>query len=271
MARKDTPPLRAKKPRHALPLPPAVHTMASDEALPIIARAAEGRVLVSFSGGKDSVGCVLQLRRYFEHVHLFHMYTVPGLRIVEEALTYYEALWQTRITRVAHPILMDHLEKKLWQPWHRYPLIDRWGPEVPTYADVFREVRRDLGWDKRVPMAVGIRMDDSIFRQSSLKRTGCYNANRNTLYPIFDWSRAKLREELIATGTRLAPDYRICGRSFSGNGLDFRYIEPVRRHYPDDWVRLLQWFPALEAEYWRYEFARRHRSRALRESTTFSL
>lgn len=254
-----------------LNLPDNIHSMPSKEALPIVARECGGRALVSFSGGKDSVGCVLALREHFDKLHLFHMYTVPGLRIVEETLTYYERLWGLRITRVPHFIFHKHLKEGVFQAWHRLPIIDWWDPQDFTYDEMCEWIMADLGWPAEAPMAVGIRYDDSIFRQASLRKTGCYNANRNTLYPIFDWSRADLRAKLIETQTRLGPEYRFCGRSFSGNGLDYRYIAPLKQHYPDDYERLRYWYPMLDAELMRYEFSRLRAERGRRSLKKFSL
>jgi len=265
----------ARKPPRArfnVQVPTEIHGMSSDQALPILCDIFKGRALVSFSGGKDAVGVVLALRAAgFDDLHLYHMYGVPGLRLVEQGLRYYEALWQTRITRVAHPGLHAQLENREFQPWHRYALIEMWGPEVMSFDDLSREVRRDLGWSKEVPTAVGVRMDDSIFRAAALRKSGVYNRTRNVLYPVFDWSRDRLRQAFIDTGTRLAPDYRFLGRSFSGDGIDFRFVYHLRKHYPDDYQRLRLWFPCIGAELARYLFSFRAQERAMSAATSFTL
>ena len=50
------------RPRPALSLPENIHTLPIPDALKIICDKADGRALVSFSGGKDAVGCVLALK-----------------------------------------------------------------------------------------------------------------------------------------------------------------------------------------------------------------
>jgi 3'-phosphoadenosine 5'-phosphosulfate sulfotransferase (PAPS reductase)/FAD synthetase len=261
----------AKGNRFGVVIPETIHAMSSAEALPILAERCEGRVLVSFSGGKDSVAAVLALRPHFPEMHLYHMYTLPGLRIVEEGLQYFERLWGLRITRVPHPFVWEALQQGFWQPYHRLPLLERFGIEVATYDEVAREVRRDLGWSKAVPQAVGIRMDDSIFRAAGLKKTGAYQRSRHVIYPVFDWTRAQLRNTLIETGTRLPPEYRFFGRSFSGDGLDYKFIAPLKAHYPDDYARIRRWFPCIDAEIHRYEFQRRREKQAKLRRTSFSL
>jgi hypothetical protein len=260
-----------KKSRFGVEIPQEIHSMSSDEALPIISKAVGGRVLVSFSGGKDSVGCVLALREHFPDMQLYHMYTIPGLRLVEEGLTYYERLWGQRIIRLPDPWLWRSYQDFAFQPYHRVPLIKRFEPVTTSYDEIAREIRRDLGWTKEVPQAVGIRADDSIFRAAALKKSGAYQRTRHVIYPVFDWTRHKLRAELIRTGTRLSPDYAIMKRSFSGEGLDFRFIEPIRKHYPDDYAKMKEYWPLLDAELMRYIYQRRRDQVAMRQVSGFTL
>jgi hypothetical protein len=266
-------PKRVRPAKHALDLPPTIHTMSSDEALPLIAAACGGRCLVSFSGGKDAVASVLALKAAgFTELHLYHLYLVPGLRMVEQSLTYYERLWQTRITRLPHPEMYRALAMAAWQPWHRVPLLERWdAPTTLTFDDMAREVRRDLGWSAKVPQAVGIRMDDSIFRKQALTHSGVYQRHRNVIYPVFDWTRTRVRDALITHQVRLPPEYAFFGRSFSGDGWDYKFIAPLKAHYPDDFERMCQWYPLLRAEWYRYEFSKQRDRAAARRRTTFAL
>lgn len=237
-----------------------IHSTPSRDALPRFAKLTRGRALVSFSLGKDSVAAVLALREAgFTELHLFYMYSVPGLRLVEEGLAYYEDLWGTRITRLPAPTLHARLGAKVLQPLHRYPMIDLWGPVRYDYDDVAGFIRTDLGWPDSVPMAVGIRAADSIFRRSALKKSGVYNVRRNVLHPVFDWSNDDLEAAFTRTRTFLPPDYHLFGLSL--DGLDYRFIEPLKRYYPDDYARLCEWYPLLPSNLARYAFAKRRAER----------
>ena len=59
------------------------------------------------------------------------------------------------------------------------------------------------------------------------------------------------RREIRAAGLKLSPEYRLFGRSF--DGLDYRFLRPIRDHYPADYDRIREFFPLVEAELHRYE------------------
>ncbi len=44
------------------------------------------------------------------------------------------------------------------------------------------------------------------------------------------------------------------GHSF--DGLDYRFIEPLSRHAPEDYTRDLDWFPLAELELLRHDLTR---------------
>lgn len=59
-------------------------------------------ILLSFSGGKDSIAMWLYLREHFEIIPYF-LYWVPGLSFVEESMAYYEDFFDTEIVKCLTP------------------------------------------------------------------------------------------------------------------------------------------------------------------------
>ena len=51
---------------------------------------------------------------------------------------------------------------------------------------------------------------------------------------------------------KLPVDYELFGRTF--DGLDYRFVRPLRDKLPDDYDQVLKYFPAVEMEFMRYEF-----------------
>lgn len=242
----------ARKARQ-LDVPPEIHGWPSAKVMEHVARLSGGRMVMSFSCGKDSVGAVLAARDYFPQMELVFLYYVPDLRIQEEALAYYEGLWGKRIHRLPFPATWLWLRNRVHQTFIRnVALRARVIPKF-EYSDLVAWLLDDLGWPPNTPQGVGVRTVDSIFRSAALRHVGGYNRRRNIVYPIYDWSQDQLLAKLDATGTKLPADYHIFGRSFPG--IDFRSIAPLAEHYPDDWQRVLAYFPTLKAELLRYEFA----------------
>ena len=69
--------------------------------------------------------------------------------------------------------------------------------------------------------------------------------------PTWDWSKDKLLDTIERSGISLPVDYLWFGRSF--DGLDYRFLGPLKRHAPRDYAKVLEWFPLADIEVWRHE------------------
>jgi hypothetical protein len=108
---------------------------------------------------------------------------------------------------------------------------------------------RDVG--EGVFAVSGVRAADSPDRRVAIKRHGPVNHARRSFFPVYDWNKARLLDEIRASGLRLSPEYRLFGRSF--DGIDYRFVRPIRDHYPADYDRIRAFFPLIDVELHRYE------------------
>jgi hypothetical protein len=223
----------------------------SDDLCRYVARLTGGRVLLSFSCGKDALGGYLQLRRHFTTIDLLYLYLIPGLSFVEEALAYYEQTFGQHITRLPHPSLYRMLNEGLYQTPDRYEVIRQLDLPDFDYDDCYRVYREDHGLDESVFAASGVRAADSPDRRVAIKRHGPVNYSRRSFFPVYDWNKARLLDEIRASGIKLSGEYRLFGRSF--DGIDYRFIKPIRDQYPADYERIKQFFPLIDVELHRYE------------------
>lgn len=209
-------------------------------------------VLLGFSGGKDSVCTWLRLREYFPRViPIFHYY-LPGLEFVEAALRYYEGFFDQRIIRLPHPGLMDMLRYGAFQGPGRYQVCEWWNYARANFREQADWIAEDHGIAQEDAwMAVGLRSADSVLRRVMFQAHGVVNPNQRKFYPLADHKKADLIAMLDVSGIRLAPDYAIIPRSFDGVAVE--YLRPIREHYPRDFARILEWFPLVEAEFYREE------------------
>ena len=83
-------------------------------------------------------------------------------------------------------------------------------------------------------------------------RTGAINWKEKKFYSNWDWTKEALIAEMRKAGVKLPVDYWIFGRSF--DGLDYRFIAPVKRHFPEDYGKLLEYYPLMDSELMRAEF-----------------
>lgn len=230
------------------------HFATSDDLCRHIADMSGDTALVSFSCGKDAIASWCQCRRYFKRLVPFYLYLVPGLQFVEQGLRYFEGRFETPIIRVPHPSLPRMLRELVFQSPERVQDIDR--AELPrlTYEQVEAHVRK-VADAPNAYVAIGTRTADSPNRLTNVRRYGAANHKRRSFLPVFDWRMDDVIACIERERIRLPVDYRLFGRSF--DGIDYRFLEPIRREFPDDYRRILDWFPMAEIEIKRREFAAR--------------
>lgn len=223
----------------------------SDELCKLIAEQQKGVTLFRFSCGKDAIGSMIQLKRYFHTIIPIYHYLHPNLEFINNSLAYYEDYFKLKILRVPNQKLYKHINSGLYQDletWNNHLSYD-----LPNFDndEVNERVKLEMGVDKYVKTAIGVRASDSLNRQMSIKKHGSINEGRKTYFPIYDWNMERLTNEIIKEGVKLPIDYRIWGKSF--DGLDYRFIKPLKEHFPNDYEKLKDFFPLIEVEIKRYE------------------
>lgn len=206
-------------------------------------------VLVAFSTGKDALACEAALREAGVETRLAYLYYVPSLRFVEETLAQQEDMLGKPIARYPHPSLWRWLNALVFQPPERCAIIE--AAKMPTieYEDMWDLIRDDMGLPHNTLVADGVRAADSIVRRASFVKHGIMKVARRKVSPIADWVKAEVMDCLNRHRLTLPRDYEWFDRSF--DGIDYRFLEPLSRHAPDDYQRILEWFPLAELELFR--------------------
>jgi len=214
-----------------------------------MAEASDGVAILSFSCGKDSIAAWLQMRKYFDRIIPVYKYFVPGLQFIERSLQYYEDFFGCHIYRLPHPAFFKKMNTGLFQPPYRMNVIlDEMDIDQSEYNDLVISdiVREKEGLSDDVYTAVGVRMADGPMRRMQIKTSGCVIHTKKIFYPVYDWLKADIIREMDAVGIKLPVDYKMFGRSF--DGLNYTYIKPLKEWFPDDYKRLLEWFPFAEMD-----------------------
>lgn len=130
-------------------------------------------VLVSFSGGKDSVATLDLCVKHFRHVEGFFMYYVKGLSFQEQICRYYEDRYGLPIHRVPHFELSQFLRYGLYRPTD-------FSVPVVSVKDVYNYLRlnTDIWW-----IAAGERIADSVWRRAIIKSSGTIDEKRGASIP----------------------------------------------------------------------------------------
>ena len=104
-------------------------------------------------------------------------------------------------------------------------------------------------------VADGVRAADSIVRRASFTQHGAMKPASRKVSPIYDWLKAEVMGAINQANIALPIDYQWFGRSF--DGIDHRFLKPIHDNAPDDYQRILEWFPLAELELVRAEMMTR--------------
>lgn len=211
-------------------------------------------VLVAFSTGKDALACESALREAGVETKLAYLYYIPNLRFVEETLAQQEDMLGKPIARYPHPSLWRWLNALVFQPPERCAIIEAAKMPNIDYDTMWDLIRDDMGLPHDTLVADGVRAADSIVRRASFVRHGVLKPANRKVSPIADWVKAEVMDCLRQHRLTLPRDYEWFDRSF--DGIDYRFLEPISRHAPDDYQRILEWFPLAELELFRTNLER---------------
>ncbi|MDB6024024.1 MAG: phosphoadenosine phosphosulfate reductase [Verrucomicrobiales bacterium] len=204
-------------------------------------------ILVGYSGGKDSRAVIDICRKVFPSVKAFFMYTVPGLSINEEAMSYCKEKWG--------------VEPAMLPDWRTIMDIKdgRWC-DVSNVMDGFPDLDLKSAFAYAMDvtgttiMATGMKDADGLPRRQFFAniRDGADPVWDHVIHPIRKWTKKDVLDYLKVNNIPL-PDAEE-GAVTSGVGLDHDSLCWLHDKYPDDFKKLLGWFPYAEAAIKRREF-----------------
>ena len=224
--------------------------MNSEKLCESISKITSGEVILMFSRGKDSIASYYQIKKYFHKIHLVYKYRVPELKFVQESIEYFEHKFEQKIIQIPHPAFYNQINKFLFQTPERAQLIHQMGLPTHQASDYDTLLPIDLNCPKAF-IATGIRLNDSPMRRMVINKHGAFNAKKRTFYPIYDWSNEDIRICLKENEIKLPIDYDLWGKSM--DGLDYRFIKPLKDNLPEDYEIVKKYFPLIDLEIMRYE------------------
>lgn len=169
------------------------------------------------------------------------MYSVPGLSFQEANLRWYEARYGIEIERIPHFMISE---------WMRYGLFRKGDYTVPVVKplDVYQYLRlsSDMWW-----IAAGERIADSIVRRAMIKNSGSIDDKRGRIYPVAHWNKAEVMRYIQHHKLKLSPESAVLGHSF--RSLEPSEMALLKKHYPEDYEKVAEWYPFVEAAVRSYE------------------
>ncbi len=212
-------------------------------------------VLLGFSRGKDAIAAWIAMDSQWDRIVPVYHYLIPGLEFEEESLTYFEKAFGSKIIRLPAPATYRMLRNLTFQAPENCSIVE--GFNLPTYAysDLWDHVRQ-LANAAGAIAATGTRAAESAVRRMCVRKHGALNPTKREFWAIYDWKMDDVVAAITKRGLKLPVEYRYFGRSF--DGIDYRFMAPMKKHFPRDYARILEFFPLLELDLKRREYAKRH-------------
>jgi phosphoadenosine phosphosulfate reductase len=206
------------------------------------------RAVVGVSCGKDSVVTLDLAKKHFREVRAYFMFLVPDLSFQTKYLAYLERRFDISIIRTPHWMLADLLRSGSF----RLPTPQSRSITKKTrISDIEAYLRKQTGlsW-----FATGERCSDSIERNAMIRKAGGIDPVRRHIWPVAFWNDAAIFNYLKRENIALPPDYNNVlangknARAGSFGGLWAREVLWGREKYPDDYRKIVDMFPLIEAQ-----------------------
>jgi 3'-phosphoadenosine 5'-phosphosulfate sulfotransferase (PAPS reductase)/FAD synthetase len=205
------------------------------------------RILVGFSGGKDSLATLDLCVGTFgaSNVEAYFMYLVEGLRCVETLVDWAGRRYGVRIHKLPHFVLGNMYKHAVLMP-HR-PSVTGLRDTKMTDIEALARQRSGIEW-----LAYGHRMDESLERRGMLHKLSGINFDQKRVYPLWDWRKRDVYSYLGAK--RLPIPCSFGKEGMAGVDLGPDTLRYMRQHYPEDYAKVLRVFPFAEAQLKREDF-----------------
>lgn len=209
------------------------------------------RVTVGFSLGKDSLCCATILRNLKVEYIPIYFYIVPDLEFIEKTIILYEKLLNIKIIRLPHPMMYDFLRHQDFQYPKMIDYLEAANLPKLTFEQLTNCYLESIG-EENLFDVVGMRACESFNRRKYFQKysTGIRHDERK-IFPIFNWSKGDVLKYLSVNKIPLSDDYKIWNRSY--DGMKYQFLIGVKNHYPEDYKKIMEYFPLLDVEIFRYE------------------
>lgn len=199
------------------------------------------RVLVAFSGGKESL-CVLDMACHVfgpSNVTAVHLQFVPDLRCVEDGLDEAVRRHGMKLTFYPHPNYVNALS------CGQYCTVPRWLQKLPIlrFADVYKAVMIEHQCDY---LLTGCRRSDSRQRRILMDQ-----GLMPGIHPIADWSKTHVLAYLKRKKIPLPPQMNGSTTNISVAIEDICWLHD---EFPEDFAKFARQFPFAESAVHRRRF-----------------
>ena len=210
----------------------------------ILAQAGRDKILVAYSGGKDSLVVLDLCCRMFKKVECFFLYFVDGMECCEKWLRFAEQKYGVKVHKLPHP----NLARALKYAQYTVDFDGNRKIKALTLPDIEAIIRKRAGNDWIV---YGYKMTDSMHRRGWLRKNrGIYRAGRH-VFPLATWNDDDVRHYLQVRQLPIPESF--AGLRSSGISLEPRVLAWIKTKYPNDYEKIKRVFTFVDAAVMKHE------------------
>lgn len=221
-----------------------------DKAKAIISLVAEQtkKVILFHSGsGKDSIALLHLLSEQFDEVVCVFMYVVKDLKHINRYINYAVQKYPNiRFIQVPHFALFSYIK-------HGYMgCVCDPKQKLSSFADITDKIREHTGIDWAF---YGFKKSDSMNRRLMLNtyRHEAINDDTKKCYPLSSYKNSEILHFIDSNGL-VKPEMYGKGQSSGTDITDIDYLLFLRREYPEDLRKIVDFFPDVERFLFEYEY-----------------
>lgn len=208
-------------------------------------------VIVSFSCGKDSIVCLDLCVKNFKKVFPYFLFHIPGLSFQEQYLKYVEKKYGIEILRLPHFELGKFLKKAAF----RNPSLLAMDCPAASPNEIENYVRSETKVDW---VCHGYKISDSPLRGARIKKCGGVEEKFKRFFPAAHFNDAAVWNYIRNNKILIPADYSLFKRSFGF--LEPRELSEIKKKFPEDYLRIKEIFPHVEAIIKRGEIAENNKA-----------
>ena len=206
----------------------------------------ERAILFHSANGKDSIALLDLMRPYFNEILCVYMYTVPELEHINKYIRYAEQKYNVKFVQVPHFVLYSYIKCGYMG------IKKNEKTKYQNLANITDSIRLKYGIDWAF---FGFKQSDSLNRRLMLRtyEDNAINYETKKCYPLSEWKNKDVLK-YIETKQLINPIHYGGTSQSSGAAInDINFLLYIKKHYPNDYKKVISYFPLSELTVYKYE------------------
>jgi len=203
-------------------------------------------ILFHSATGKDSIALLDLMRPHFDNILCVYMYIVPELEHINKYIDYAENKYKVKFIQIPHYALYSYIKSGY------LGIKKNENTKLPKLSQLTERICLKYGIDWAF---FGFKQSDSMNRRLMLRTYENNTINHKTkrCYPLSEWKNNDVLK-YIETKQLINPINYGGNAQSSGTSIDdINFLLWCKNNYPNDYKKILSYFPLAEIKVYKHE------------------